>query len=83
MICPHCGNTIEPVRPGLTVRQGECLDFIKAYTEKHAVAPTYMEIAQNMGIRAKSGVHRYVQSLESRGAIVRLPGHPRSLRVVE
>lgn len=83
MICPHCGNTIGPVRPGLTPRQGECLDFIRDYTEKHGGSPSYNEIGQAIGIASKSVVHRLIIALDDRGAIVRLPYRGRSLRVVE
>jgi SOS-response transcriptional repressor LexA len=37
-------------------------------------APTYREIAQHLGLKSKSGVHRHVHGLIKRGALTVLPG---------
>ena len=69
---------------GLTKRQKECLDAIERLTVDD-VAPTYSEIAREIGISPKSraAVCAMVDSLEIRGYVERLSGKRRSVRIIK
>jgi repressor LexA len=45
------------------------LDFIEAYIRLHGISPSYEVIAQALGMKAKSNVHRIVGRLESAGML--------------
>lgn len=66
----------------MTLRQKEALDFIRGFWGQNGYAPSYDQIAEAMGIRSKSGVHRVVTCLVDRGWLVREPHKARSVRVV-
>lgn len=68
---------------GLTQRQQECLDFIKATIAARDYPPTYDEIAKSLDLHSRSGVQRIVMGLESRGLIRRIPGKARAIEVVD
>lgn len=68
---------------GLTRRQQEVLDFIRAYVAEHQYSPTFDEIADFVGLDSKSGVHRIVHGLVDRGAIRLLPRQARSIEIVQ
>ena len=53
----------------LTDRQRQTFDFIRAYRQRHGVAPKLREIAQHLGIRSRGTAHRYVRALEAEGLI--------------
>lgn len=76
----------EPKRPtcaGLTPKQRALLDFIGRYQrERRGISPSFDEMAQALGLASKSGVHRLVEGLVARGALVRLPNQARALQVV-
>jgi len=67
----------------MTYRQKEALDFIKGFWGQNGFAPSYDQIAEAMGIKSKSGVHRVITCLVERGWVVREPHKARSVRVVE
>lgn len=67
---------------GLTRRQSQLLGFIAEYSSKHGCSPSYVEMAQEMGISGVSAIHQHVTRLEERGHITRLPGQSRSICVV-
>lgn len=58
------------------------VDFIKAYQAEHRIPPSYEEMAKALGIKAKSGIHRLVVSLERRGVLRRLPNCSRSIELI-
>lgn len=65
---------------GLTRRQADLLQFIREYMEKSGgVAPSHQEMAEGMGLASKSDIHRMLDSLEERGAIMRLPYRNRAI----
>ncbi len=67
----------------LTKKQRECLDHIKSYhKENRGVSPSYDELCDMMGIKAKSGVYKIVCALEARGFIKRIPGASRAITVL-
>jgi repressor LexA len=67
----------------LTVRQHETLAFICDYIAEHCYSPTFQEIADGIGLRSKSGVHRLISGLEERGLIRRLHYRERAIMIVE
>ncbi|WLA80340.1 hypothetical protein QIH87_50185 (plasmid) [Bradyrhizobium elkanii] len=66
----------------LMPRQRDCLNFIRGTIAASGMSPTYEEIMDALGLRSKSGVHRLVTGLEERGAIRRIPGLKRTLKLV-
>lgn len=51
----------------LTLNQKKVFDFIKSYIDKNGTPPTYEVIAKNLGYKAKSTVHHYIEALISKG----------------
>lgn len=45
-------------------------------------APSYDELAREIGLTSKSGVHRLVNQLESKGWITRAPNRARTIQIV-
>jgi SOS-response transcriptional repressor LexA len=66
---------------GLTPAQHKLRDYIAGYIGDRGYSPTYREIAQHLGLKSKSGVHRHVHGLIKRGALTVLPGASRALAV--
>lgn len=67
----------------LSVRKQLILDFIKAYTKKWGIPPSYEVIAKAMGLKAKSNIHRLVKSLEKDGYLQTRPKKFYSIRLVD
>lgn len=78
--CPHCGGALsaDPPAAGLTPKQAKLLAFIAG----REACPSIREMAEHMGHRSVSSVHRIIGGLEERGYIRRLPGQARSIAVV-
>jgi repressor LexA len=51
----------------LTPKQQQVYDFIRAFFEDHAHAPSYEEIRDGLGLRAVSTVHKHLKYLETKG----------------
>ncbi|TKT80011.1 hypothetical protein [Aquamicrobium sp. LC103] len=68
---------------GLTHRQREVLEFIRAYCSAHGVTPSYSEIAAALGIASKASIARLIGGLVERGFIDRIPHRPRSIVIRE
>jgi repressor LexA len=66
----------------LTAKQKDLLLLLHRWVGAHGTAPSYEEMATEIGLRSKSGVHRLVAALEERGYILRLPGRARAVQVV-
>lgn len=66
---------------GLTKRQRDCLIAIARHTVD-GVSPTYDELATDLGLASKSGIHHLLCELKARGAITFKPGKPRSVRII-
>ena len=64
-----------------TPRQTEALDFIVRYRYDHEMAPTVREIAAYLKVRPNAA-QSLLNRLETAGAIRRVPGIPRSIRVL-
>ena len=66
----------------LTPRQREVLDVLIKAQDATGVTPSFQEIADAVGLGAKSGVHRIISALEKRGWIERLPNCARAIRIL-
>ena len=64
-----------------TPRQGQYLAFIYYYSKLNGRAPAEADIAQYFQVSPPS-VHQMVLNLEERGLITRIPGQPRSIRLL-
>jgi len=64
-----------------TDREREVYDFVRAYTRRHGVAPKLREIAEQLGIRSRGVVHRYLRALADEGLIEIEPDVARGVRV--
>ena len=72
-----------PTRAGLTPKQRVLLDFIARYQrERRGVSPSFDEMARALGLASKSGVHRLIEGLVARGALVRMLNQARTLQIV-
>lgn len=67
----------------LTARMRQCLSAIEDHLRDRGIAPSYDELAEKLGLRSKSGIHRLVISLEERGLVRRLPGRARALEIIK
>ncbi|MDQ0809782.1 SOS-response transcriptional repressor LexA [Streptomyces sp. B3I7] len=63
-----------------TTRQEAILRHIRAAITDRGEAPTVAEIAAAMGMRPSS-IHYQLGELEAKGAIVRVPGQRRGIRL--
>lgn len=66
----------------LTQKQHKLLQFIEKTIKKQGVSPSFEEMKTFMGLKSKSGIHRLVASLESKGYIRHLPNQARALEIV-
>jgi repressor LexA len=58
------------------------LDFIAVFTDSRGYPPSYREIADGLGFATCSAIGYRLRRLERKGLLVRVPGYPRTLRVV-
>jgi hypothetical protein len=68
-----------PARP--TARQAEYLAFIRAFTKRWGIPPSFEDIGRHFMTSAPS-VNGMVKTLEARGFLARIPGAARTLRVL-
>jgi SOS-response transcriptional repressor LexA len=59
------------------------LDFIRAYTKKHGVPPSYAVLAEGLGMKSKGNMHRIVKKLEELGYVQTKPRKFYSIRIVD
>ncbi len=64
-----------------TTVQKRYLRFIDRYTRVHRMAPSFADIQRALCVTSPSA-HRMVLTLEKRGALARVPGRARSLRLL-
>lgn len=67
----------------LTRRQLDLYNFIKAYKAREGIAPSLREMEDHLQLRSLSGVCRLLKSLEERGAISRMEGRARAIRILD
>lgn len=63
--------------------QALILEFIKAYTHKGGICPSFQEIADGVGLATVSTVNYHLKILEKIGLITRPHGQPRSIQLCE
>jgi repressor LexA len=68
---------------GLTPRQSEILDWIRAHIESTGMPPTRAEIARGLGFSSASSAEDHLRALARKGVIEMLPGASRGIRLVE
>lgn len=67
-----------------THSEKQVYDFIKTrIDETGGVCPTFSEIGQHVGLKSKSGVHRILTQLETKGFIVRMKVRKQAIAIVE
>jgi repressor LexA len=71
------------VRPVLTERQRQALDYITECLHARGYPPTLREIGEHMGIRSTNGVNDHLKALERKGYLVREELKSRALRPVD
>jgi Mn-dependent DtxR family transcriptional regulator len=64
-----------------TQKQGQYLAFIHAYSKIHGRPPAEADMQRQFKVTPPS-VHQMVLTLERRGLIARVPGEPRSIRIL-
>ena len=70
-----------PPPPRYTSKQGQYLSFIYSYTKIHRIAPAESDLQRYFNVSAPS-VHQMILTLEARGFLERVPGKPRSIRLL-
>ena len=70
------------MKPTLTHRQRQALDFISECLSERGYPPTLREIGEHMGIRSTNGVNDHLKALERKGYLVREELKSRALRPV-
>lgn len=67
----------------LTPEQAQAKAYLVAFIEENSTAPTYREMADDMGLSSTSMAHSMVVALEERGHVRRLKRRSRALEVLE
>jgi len=68
---------------GLTEKQLKLFKFIKSYIAKKTISPSYDEIKVAVGLKSKNSVNVYINNLEERGWLKRIPGKARSIQIIK
>jgi len=66
---------------GMTEAQRRGLLFIQGFIDERGYSPSYKEIADGLGLKAKSGAFRIVAALCERGYLSTIPNRSRALYV--
>ena len=74
-------NPCHPPNAGFTEKQGQYLAFIHAYTKINQRPPAEADMQGYFGVSPPT-VHQMVLTLERAQLIDRVPGTPRSIRVL-
>jgi repressor LexA len=67
---------------GLSPRQAEIYEFIKAYRAEHGYAPTFRDVASGVGLYLTT-VIAHLKALKNKGFVTWNEGIARSLRVIK
>ena len=67
----------------LTNSQLKTYQFLKAYMHAHEIAPTIAEIANGLGLKAVSAIHRNIQAIAKEGLIHLVPNRQRNIVLVD
>lgn len=71
------------MKPGLTKRQDQILDFIKQTVREKGYPPSVREIGSAVGLNSSATVHSHLASLELKGLIRRDPTKPRAIEILD
>lgn len=71
------------MKPQLTHRQQQALDFITTCLDANGYPPTLREIGEHMGIRSTNGVNDHLKALERKGYLMREELKSRALRPLD
>ncbi|MDR3623739.1 MAG: transcriptional repressor LexA [Chlamydiales bacterium] len=66
---------------GLTKRQLEIVNFIKTFTEKKHICPSYREIMEHFGFSSLGSVYRHIHSLKKKKVLDFKEHTPRSIQL--
>ena len=66
----------------MSPRRRLVLEFIKAYVKKYGVPPILEVIANGLGLKSRSGIHRIVHHLEREGYLYTIPNKTCSIRLL-
>lgn len=69
------------MRREYTSKQGQYLAFMYYYAKIHGVPPAESDLQGYFSVSAPA-VHQMVLTLEARGLLERVPGKPRSIRLL-
>jgi repressor LexA len=68
---------------GLTLRQGEILDFIRDAVKRTGLPPTRAEISTQFGFRSANAAEEHLRALAKKGAIEIASGTARGIQLAE
>lgn len=71
------------MKPKLTKKQQQVLEFIASFTNLHDISPTYREIMVGLNLSSVSAVAEHINNLVLIGALKKIPNTARSLEVVD
>lgn len=71
------------MKPGLTKRQQQILDYIKQAVREKGYPPSVREIGAAVGLSSSATVHSHLTSLENKGMIRRDPTKPRAIEILD
>lgn len=71
------------MRPVLTERQRQALEYITDCLNARGYPPTLREIGEHMGIRSTNGVNDHLKALERKGYLIREELKSRALRPID
>ena len=66
----------------MTRRQSQLYFFIRKFNNENNFSPSYQEMADGVGLKSKSGVHRLIEALVKQQKIKRVQFTARSVEVV-
>ena len=73
----------DPLRPVVSERQRQILDFMRRTTAERGFPPTVREIGEAVGLASPSSVSHHLRALERLGQIRRDPNLPRAVVIAE
>lgn len=68
---------------GVTPRQLQLLGFIAEHIEAYGYAPTFAEMATEIGVTSKGHISQIVNGLEERGHITRVRDRKQSITIID
>ena len=66
----------------MTRRQSQLYFFIRKFNNENNFSPSYQEMADGVGLKSKSGVHRLIEALGKQQKIKRVQFTARSVEVI-